>query len=44
MITGPLKSKIDKLWLEFWASSLTSSRVMSGQICETLPRVLCARD
>ena len=24
MITGPLKSKIDKLWLEFWASGITS--------------------
>ena len=32
MITGTLKSKIDKLWLEFWASGITSPLTVIEQI------------
>ncbi len=32
MITGPLKSKIDKLWLEFWAGGITNPLTVIEQI------------
>ena len=39
MITGMLKSKIDKLWLEFWASGITSPLTVhaghAGDSCTT---------
>ena len=32
MITGPLKSKIDKLWLEFFAGGITNPLTVIEQI------------
>ena len=32
MITGALKSKIDKLWLEFWAGGITNPLTVIEQI------------
>ena len=32
MITGTLKSKIDKLWLEFWAGGITNPLTVIEQI------------
>ena len=32
MITGSLKSKIDKLWLEFWAGGITNPLTVIEQI------------
>jgi hypothetical protein len=33
MITGTLKSKIDKLWLEFWASATLPRCDPGGYLC-----------
>src|SRR4030095_12435703 len=33
MITGTLKSKIDKLWLEFWASATLPHSDTGGYLC-----------
>ncbi|MCK8094570.1 type I restriction-modification system subunit M N-terminal domain-containing protein [Pseudoalteromonas sp. 1CM17D] len=32
MITGPLKSKIDKLWEEFWTGGITNPLTVVEQI------------
>ena len=32
MITGPLKSKIDKLWEEFWTGGITNPLTVIAQI------------
>ena len=33
MITGTLKSKIDKLWLEFWAGGITNPLTVEVEAC-----------